>query len=228
MSAKKVNSSASKLTGVMAQCHQTLKFLQSKEEAGAFLEPVDWNALGLPDYPSVIKKPMDLGTIEDKLNTGKYDGPPKFAADVRLVFKNAMTYNRPDSDIYETANKLTKLFDKKFEKLGKADGADAPPSDVKKEPNTGEKKRKTPATKDSSLVTRADRLKLSQLVNQLTSDELGEFIDMVKTQAPNALNELEEDEVEIEINVIDGATLINLIDFSSKCVLNNKKRKKSP
>lgn len=30
----------------------------------AFLEPVDWRALGLTDYPIVIKQPMDLGTIK--------------------------------------------------------------------------------------------------------------------------------------------------------------------
>lgn len=30
----------------------------------AFLEPVDWKALGLTDYPIVIKQPMDLGTIK--------------------------------------------------------------------------------------------------------------------------------------------------------------------
>ena len=62
----------------MQQCLQILKSLQTKDEAAPFLEPVDWymnlphfqyllpcrNLLGLPDYPEVIKKPMDLGTIE--------------------------------------------------------------------------------------------------------------------------------------------------------------------
>jgi hypothetical protein len=33
---------------------------------------VDYKALQLLDYPKVIKKPMDLGTIQDKLLNGSY------------------------------------------------------------------------------------------------------------------------------------------------------------
>lgn len=32
-------------------------------DAEPFLEPVDVKGLGIPDYPSVVKKPMDLGTV---------------------------------------------------------------------------------------------------------------------------------------------------------------------
>lgn len=31
---------------------------------GPFLEPVDYKAWNLPDYPLVVKHPMDLGTIQ--------------------------------------------------------------------------------------------------------------------------------------------------------------------
>lgn len=37
--------------------------------ADAFLQPVDWKALGLEDYPIVIKQPMDLGTINVRTHT---------------------------------------------------------------------------------------------------------------------------------------------------------------
>ena len=36
----------------------------SRPESLPFREPVDWEALGLLDYPQVVKKPMDLGTIK--------------------------------------------------------------------------------------------------------------------------------------------------------------------
>jgi len=63
---------------------------------------------------------MDLGTIQNKLETGKYqNNAEKFAADVRLVWKNAMTYNRSDSEIYMTADQLRILFEKRFTKLKK-------------------------------------------------------------------------------------------------------------
>jgi len=76
------------LTEPMSHCSKILKELQDKPDAQPFLEPVDWKAYGLTDYPEIIKKPMDLGTIQGKLETGKYqNNAEKFAADVRLVWK---------------------------------------------------------------------------------------------------------------------------------------------
>lgn len=43
-------------------------------EAGPFLAPVDPVALRIPDYPSVVKIPMDLGTIRRKLQVGSWGG----------------------------------------------------------------------------------------------------------------------------------------------------------
>lgn len=37
-----------------------------------FLEPVDYVALKLMDYPTIIKRPMDLGTVRKKLEGGQY------------------------------------------------------------------------------------------------------------------------------------------------------------
>jgi hypothetical protein len=65
--------------------------------------------------------------LQKKLEEGKYNTPDKFAADVRLVWKNAMTYNRPDSDIYSTADKLSTVFERKFAKIK---GATKPPAGV--------------------------------------------------------------------------------------------------
>ena len=39
----------------------------SRPESAPFREPVNWQALGLDDYPLIVKKPMDLGTIKVKL-----------------------------------------------------------------------------------------------------------------------------------------------------------------
>ncbi len=35
--------------------------LMSRPESLAFKDPVDWRGLGLDDYPSIVKCPMDLG-----------------------------------------------------------------------------------------------------------------------------------------------------------------------
>jgi hypothetical protein len=68
-----------------------------------FREPVDWQSLGLFDYPQVIKKPMDLGLVKKKVNEGKYKTIHEAADDVRLIWKNCMTYNADGSDFYNLA-----------------------------------------------------------------------------------------------------------------------------
>jgi len=205
------------LSEPLQQCHSILKFLQSRQDASPFLEPVDWEFYGLTDYPEIIKNPMDLGTIETKLLEGKYSSPAAFSADVRLVWKNAMTYNRPDSDIYDTADKLGKLFEKKFATISKS---------------PTKKSRKEEGSSSSSgggevrEVSRADRLKLSQAVNQLSGEDLGTLVEIIQKECPEALNEEDDDEVEIEINNIDAKTLHQLNQFCAQCIANNNKKKK--
>ena len=68
-----------------------------------FRDPVDWEALGLFDYPQVIKKPMDLSLVKRRVNEGKYESIHEAADDVRLIWKNCMTYNADGSDFYNLA-----------------------------------------------------------------------------------------------------------------------------
>ena len=49
----------------------------------------------IPDYPVIIKHPIDLRTIETKLNAGQIETPDEFVALVRTVFRNAYVYNKP-------------------------------------------------------------------------------------------------------------------------------------
>lgn len=198
----------------LQQCSTVLKFLQGKEEADPFLVPVDWKELDLPDYPEVVKNPMDLGTVETKLNTGKYADAEEFAEDVRLVWKNAMAYNRADSEIYKTAEELSNLFEKRFVKIKK----------------TETPKRKKPDTKSEVKETnRADRIKFSVLVNQLNSEQLGYVVGVIQRQCPGALNDDNEDEIEIEISKLEATTLLELNTYASECAQTNgatKKKKK--
>ena len=219
-SKKRGGGSVAPLSDALQECYEILRFLQTREDSQPFLEPVDWQAYGLTDYPEIIQHPMDLGTIQQKLEAGQYKEPSAFAADVRLVWDNCAKYNRPDSDLYMTADKLSKLFEKKFAKL-KAASSSSPPSS---------KKASSSAASSSSQpeASRADRLKLCQLVNQLTPEQLGSLVEMIQGQCPEALNEEEEEEIEIEVNNIDGPTLQTLIQFANSCVNggdSNKKQK---
>jgi len=209
-----------KLDDTMTQCLGILKHLQNKPEASPFLEPVDWEFYGLTDYPEIIKNPMDLGTVQDKVESGKCTTMDAFANDVRLVWKNAMRYNRPDSDIYITAEKLSKVFDKKFGKVKKGPSEPDSPSAKRKKPNSA-----APASADKSAVVRKeDRVQLSKMIQHLSSDELGELVDRIRKEAPEALNEDDGEEVAIEVNNISASVLLELNTYVSQCV--NKKPKK--
>mmetsp|Transcript_7986 Transcript_7986/g.24574 ORF Transcript_7986/g.24574 Transcript_7986/m.24574 type:complete len:495 (-) Transcript_7986:243-1727(-) len=116
-----------------------------------FLEPVDPVALRLPDYRDVIKRPMDLGTIESKLSS--YETLDAFAADVRLVFTNAMTYNKsPKLAVHDAAKRLLHLFELRLAKAIKTtdlvvDVEDEPPPVEEEEEEEERPQKKRPGTK---------------------------------------------------------------------------------
>lgn len=170
-----------KLSESLQECAQILKFFQQRPDADAFTEPVDWEAFGLMDYPEIITHPMDLGTVQTKLEDGKYSTANDFAKDMRMIWKNAMTYNRPDSDIFETAEKLAKLFEKKIAKIktnkkARTEGGSGGDGAGDKEQNRE--------------ATRNDRLKFSTMVSHLTSEQLGSLVQMIQKECPEAINDV--------------------------------------
>jgi E1A/CREB-binding protein len=79
--------------------------------------PVDPVELGLPDYFDIIKKPMDLGSVQKRLENGAYHAIEDFEADVKLTFENAMTYNENGSVVYDMARELLNKFSSDYKKL---------------------------------------------------------------------------------------------------------------
>ena len=67
---------------------------------------------------------MDLGTIKKKLDKNKYNDASEVAEDVRLVWKNCMTYNADGSDFYNLAESFSKRFEERFLKIMEEFGED--------------------------------------------------------------------------------------------------------
>ncbi|KAI5301963.1 hypothetical protein KEM56_001183 [Ascosphaera pollenicola] len=82
--------------------------------ASAFYQPVDPVALNIPNYHSIIKKPMDLSTISSKLKANIYENAKEFEADVRLMFKNCYKFNINGDPVYTAGQKLNEVFDRKW------------------------------------------------------------------------------------------------------------------
>ncbi|KAL8952910.1 MAG: hypothetical protein Q9222_001200 [Ikaeria aurantiellina] len=79
-----------------------------------FATPVDPVALNIPDYHSVIKKPMDLRTVRQKLEAGQYEHAKEFEADMKLIFANCLKYNGPDHPYTASAKQLEGIFDQEM------------------------------------------------------------------------------------------------------------------
>ncbi|XP_078487120.1 protein polybromo-1 isoform X1 [Ciona intestinalis] len=71
----------------------------------------------LPDYYKVIKKPMEMDRIQQKMQGGQYTKLEEMLSDMLLMFENACVYNEPGSVIYKDALILQKLGVKTFYKL---------------------------------------------------------------------------------------------------------------
>ena len=86
-------------TSQISQCREILQEIFHQRHLGyswPFFKPLDASLffLGLSDYGTVIKQPMDLTTVKKKLDNGVYSTAEMFAADVRRIFKNCYLYCR--------------------------------------------------------------------------------------------------------------------------------------
>jgi bromodomain-containing protein 7/9 len=78
--------------------------VRRKDDYAFFLAPVD--AENVPGYLDVVKCPMDLGTMTEKVNRGRYRSLDEFANDLRLVTTNAKIFNPPGSIYYTEAERI--------------------------------------------------------------------------------------------------------------------------
>ncbi|ETW05207.1 hypothetical protein, variant [Aphanomyces invadans] len=94
------------------------KELMNHALAWPFLEPVDPIKLNIPTYFHIIERPMDFGTMQNKLDgtlaadmegeegmTGAFGGNVNYASldeykqDLFLVFRNAIKFNADDGRV---------------------------------------------------------------------------------------------------------------------------------
>ncbi|XP_041007235.1 transcription factor GTE8-like [Juglans microcarpa x Juglans regia] len=212
---------------LMKQCEALLKRLMSHQYAWVFNTPVDVEKLNIPDYHTVIKHPMDLGTIKTKLASGAYSSLWDFHADVKLTFNNAMTYNPPGNNVYLMADTLAKYFDLRWKaiekKLPKTDAQLLPAKSGPREDVVIAKKVTPPSKKRK--ITSLPHEVMPKPVKRIMTDEekhslgreleslLGEIpvriIDFLREHSSNG-RKCGEDEIEIDIDDLSDDTLFSL------------------
>ncbi|XP_020245615.1 transcription factor GTE10-like [Asparagus officinalis] len=213
---------------IMKQCDSILNKLRTHQFGWVFNNPVDAVALKIPDYYTVIKHPMDLGTIKNKISSGAYSSPLGFVADVRLTFTNAMTYNPPGNDVHIMADKLSKFFESKWKPIEKKLAAtdlyvrretEAP------KPVLHPKKRKTsPVTCNAVVlekviprVTAEERQHLSNRLSAMLEDMPDQIIDFLKRHI-SSTNDSGEEEMEVDIDALSDDVLLELRELLDSCL----------
>ncbi|KAK0145897.1 Histone acetyltransferase KAT2B [Merluccius polli] len=102
------------------QLYSTLKTIlqqvKSHQNAWPFMEPV--KKTEAPGYYQVIRFPMDLKTMSERLKSRYYTTRKLFMADMQRIFTNCREYNPPESEYYKCANLLEKFFYTKLKDAG--------------------------------------------------------------------------------------------------------------
>lgn len=91
-----------------------LNKMSSRRDAEDFLTPVRWREFQLDDYPTIVKNPMDIGTVLGKIKNGIYKSQEECVADIRLIWCNSMLYNIPGSKIYAIAKSLSEHWESQW------------------------------------------------------------------------------------------------------------------
>ncbi|KAG1446673.1 hypothetical protein G6F46_009442 [Rhizopus delemar] len=205
------DSSQQKETHSMRSCFQILNHLKAQKHLSfPFLYPVDPVALNIPDYPSIVKHPIDLSTIETKLNQNAYDSPHAFAADIKLMFNNCYLYNAPELPIYDVAKELEAIFDRQWEIKAKQPASVPRQIKPSKRPAV-ERKMKSRKKKKRESLSYEEKKELSERINRLTGDRLNEVIQIIQSSLPDL--DKGETEIVLDIDALDINTLKRLNDF---------------
>lgn len=116
LEAKFSNDMISKITKKLKNViRYILSDIRSDAHAWPFILPL--NEKEVPDYYQIIKNPMDLSMIENKIENDSYQTLDKFEDDFRLIFKNCYIYNVPSTAYYRCANILEKKFSDKLKEV---------------------------------------------------------------------------------------------------------------
>ena len=87
--------------------------IQAHSDAWPFAAPV--NPLEVTDYYDVVKNPVDMELIQERVSAGNYYvSLEMFCADFRLMFNNCRIYNSRDTPYFKAANRLEAFFESKI------------------------------------------------------------------------------------------------------------------
>ena len=179
--------------------------MEKDSQSYEFLQPVDYVALKILDYPTIITHPMDLGTVKQNLLNGEYKIFQDFMSDINLIWKNCRTYNLPGSEIVKMANhcekKMRTLIDKQFKNM-KPKGESA-------------------KNKNDSTLSLSDKTKLIEKIREQTNEGLTQVVKIILKECPKGIEDIDNEKLQIKIDLLDYRTYELIIQYLEKNNGNN-------
>ncbi|KAJ3132460.1 cat eye syndrome chromosome region, candidate 2, partial [Irineochytrium annulatum] len=97
----------------MKRCQELIRAMSIHKFAEPFLTAVDLSAA--PNYLKIIKRPIDLSMIDQKLHCGHYADVRDLLDDIDLMLDNCQLYNGPGSELFDFAKGLRAFVDTRRE-----------------------------------------------------------------------------------------------------------------
>lgn len=162
---------------VLDELHKTKHY----NYAMPFYYPVDPVALNIPTYHSIIKKPMDMSTVQSKLRAGEYENSKEFESDMRQILKNCFKFNIPGDPTFVAGQKFEEALNYKWSQKGRYLDAHEPQHDQQSMASSDEESEEEAEESDE------DTEKLQMLQKQITEmSRQVEAITQKKKKSPAA------------------------------------------
>ncbi|KAK9820597.1 hypothetical protein WJX72_012140 [[Myrmecia] bisecta] len=219
--------------------------LLRQQNAHLFAKPVDAVALKCPDYYTVIKHPMDLGTVNERLGSRKipriYSTIYEFRDDMRQIWTNCRLYNQVGSAVRMMGETLSDNWEKKWVQAGleakweaemeqqraedmELAGVQLPEAarrmrDMDRELRSLQRQaeaRTGPLPPDPSRdMTLEEKRKLSQQLGSLPGERLERVMDIIAQGTFQLEGQDEGEELELDMDSLDRDTLWRLSSYAS-------------
>uniref|UniRef100_A0A0N5B6V7 Bromo domain-containing protein n=1 Tax=Strongyloides papillosus TaxID=174720 RepID=A0A0N5B6V7_STREA len=140
-----------------------LKPILKMKSAWPFVRPVDTKRLNIPDYHTIIDRPMDFNTIDKRLKSVYYVGSTECLHDFKQVFSNCYKYNHPTYAVYKMGKELEDFVNNKLAMM--------PQPEVEEEFNNSKKGGSKKAKNTSAVPRGTVDISESETLRVLTSRE---------------------------------------------------------
>uniref|UniRef100_A0A0G4GR25 Bromo domain-containing protein n=1 Tax=Chromera velia CCMP2878 TaxID=1169474 RepID=A0A0G4GR25_9ALVE len=213
-------------TPTIARCEAVLAALQKKAFAEPFLQPVDWKGLGIPDYPQVVKEPMDLSTVQAKLHGKKmvggrrhnqYQHVDEFWADLELIWSNCVLYNQQASPVHQDAIKMRGLTRQMKQKFDRGDTFGVVGVAEVGSPGLGKKRKRKAgggfedgdegdegaSAADRVIPSFKERAKLCRRICKLKPENLGTIVKFVREKQASAAQKMDQTRLVLDLDSLE-------------------------